>query len=195
MAARGAAGHDGRERPVGTAVVPDPGRTRTCNPRLRRPMPYPLGHGARQKLHKHDLFNTSYPGFPPYPDNAAPRPPATGTRDHEHTPRAREQMWLPAARRLTQNARTHAQAHSVSRLSCSRARASHTNVGLLVCQRTATHAHLHADACRARMRGPPQARGLVLHAQACVHTGRVRLHKHRRTNKSPACMPTSKLEK
>ena len=25
----------------------DPGRTRTCNPRLRRPMPYPLGHGAR----------------------------------------------------------------------------------------------------------------------------------------------------
>ncbi len=26
--------------------VNDPGRTRTCNPRLRRPMPYPLGHGA-----------------------------------------------------------------------------------------------------------------------------------------------------
>ena len=25
---------------------PDPGRTRTCNPRLRRPMPYPSGHGA-----------------------------------------------------------------------------------------------------------------------------------------------------
>ena len=25
----------------------DPGRTRTCNPRLRRPMPYPLGHGAK----------------------------------------------------------------------------------------------------------------------------------------------------
>ena len=24
----------------------DPGRTRTYNPRLRRPMPYPLGHGA-----------------------------------------------------------------------------------------------------------------------------------------------------
>ena len=24
----------------------EPGRTRTCNPRLRRPMPYPLGHGA-----------------------------------------------------------------------------------------------------------------------------------------------------
>ena len=24
----------------------DPGRTRTCNPRLRRPMPHPLGHGA-----------------------------------------------------------------------------------------------------------------------------------------------------
>ena len=25
----------------------DPSRTRTCNPRLRRPMPYPLGHGAK----------------------------------------------------------------------------------------------------------------------------------------------------
>ena len=25
----------------------DPGRTRTCNPRLRRLMSYPLGHGAR----------------------------------------------------------------------------------------------------------------------------------------------------
>jgi hypothetical protein len=24
----------------------DPGRTRACNPRLRGPMPYPLGHGA-----------------------------------------------------------------------------------------------------------------------------------------------------
>ena len=33
----------------------DPGRTRTCNPRLRRPMPYPLGHGASchtQQNHK-----------------------------------------------------------------------------------------------------------------------------------------------
>ena len=28
----------------------DPGRTRTCNPRLRRPMPYPLGHGATCRL-------------------------------------------------------------------------------------------------------------------------------------------------
>ena len=27
-------------------LVLDPGRTRTCNPRLRRLMPYPLGHGA-----------------------------------------------------------------------------------------------------------------------------------------------------
>ena len=27
----------------------DPGRTRTCNPRLRRPMPYPLGHGANDR--------------------------------------------------------------------------------------------------------------------------------------------------
>jgi hypothetical protein len=25
----------------------DPGRTRTCNPRRRRPMPYPLGQGAK----------------------------------------------------------------------------------------------------------------------------------------------------
>ena len=29
----------------------DPGGTRTCNPRLRRPMPYPLGHGANE-LHR-----------------------------------------------------------------------------------------------------------------------------------------------
>ena len=28
----------------------DPGRTRTCNPRLRGPMPYPLGHGAFDKI-------------------------------------------------------------------------------------------------------------------------------------------------
>ena len=28
----------------------DPGRTRTCNPRLRRPMPYPLGHGASDTM-------------------------------------------------------------------------------------------------------------------------------------------------
>ena len=27
----------------------DPGRTRTCNPQLRRPMPYPLGHGANDR--------------------------------------------------------------------------------------------------------------------------------------------------
>ena len=26
--------------------IHDPGRTRTCNPRLRGPMPYPLGRGA-----------------------------------------------------------------------------------------------------------------------------------------------------
>ena len=31
-----------------TAIENDPGRTRTCNPRLRRPMPYPLGHGANE---------------------------------------------------------------------------------------------------------------------------------------------------
>jgi hypothetical protein len=29
----------------------DPGRTRTCNPRLRRPMPYPLGHGADENAY------------------------------------------------------------------------------------------------------------------------------------------------
>ena len=37
-------------------LTADPGRTRTCNPRLRRPMPYPLGHGADgcmfRRLHK-----------------------------------------------------------------------------------------------------------------------------------------------
>ena len=32
--------------PLPTYTANDPGRTRTCNPRLRRPMPYPLGHGA-----------------------------------------------------------------------------------------------------------------------------------------------------
>ena len=31
---------------IGRARCNDPGRTRTCNPRPRRPMPYPLGHGA-----------------------------------------------------------------------------------------------------------------------------------------------------
>jgi hypothetical protein len=29
-----------------TRMRNDPGRTRTCNPRLRKPMPYPVGHGA-----------------------------------------------------------------------------------------------------------------------------------------------------
>ena len=32
--------------PSHSANLSDPGRTRTYNPRLRRPMPYPLGHGA-----------------------------------------------------------------------------------------------------------------------------------------------------
>ena len=27
-------------------IINDPGRTRTCNLRFRRPTPYPLGHGA-----------------------------------------------------------------------------------------------------------------------------------------------------
>ena len=33
-------------------IANDPGRTRTCNPWLRRPMPYPLGHGAFCELSK-----------------------------------------------------------------------------------------------------------------------------------------------
>ena len=36
--------------PLSRASSYDPGRTRTCNPRLRRPMPYPLGHGALMSL-------------------------------------------------------------------------------------------------------------------------------------------------
>ena len=36
----------GRASSRSRAQTDDPGRTRTCNPRLRRPMPYPLGHGA-----------------------------------------------------------------------------------------------------------------------------------------------------
>ena len=37
------------ENAGGTVAIPKinvPGRTRTCNPRLRRPMPHPLGQGA-----------------------------------------------------------------------------------------------------------------------------------------------------
>ena len=36
----------GRASSRSRAQTDDPGRTRTCNPRLRSPMPYPLGHGA-----------------------------------------------------------------------------------------------------------------------------------------------------
>ena len=36
----------------------DPGRTRTCNPRLRRPMPYPLGHGACSACSLNHILNT-----------------------------------------------------------------------------------------------------------------------------------------
>ena len=50
----------------------DPGRTRTCNPRLRRPMPYPLGHRASELFHKMSMLgypcNTSemhQPGIEP----------------------------------------------------------------------------------------------------------------------------------
>ena len=35
----------------------DPGRIRTCNPRLRRPMPYPLGHGAYSDAVTMDFFS------------------------------------------------------------------------------------------------------------------------------------------
>ena len=50
-AARRASAFDGAlaplvTQPLVTASQHDPGRTRTCNPRLRRPMPYPLGHGT-----------------------------------------------------------------------------------------------------------------------------------------------------
>ena len=37
--------------PASWLLVHDPGRARTCNPRLHMPMPYPLGHGASE-LHK-----------------------------------------------------------------------------------------------------------------------------------------------
>jgi hypothetical protein len=35
---------------MGAICINEPGRTRTCNPRLRRPMPYPLGHGSIFKV-------------------------------------------------------------------------------------------------------------------------------------------------
>ena len=41
-------------------IINEPGRTRTCNPRLRRPMPYPLGHGSMQNHLKEDIL-TSMP--------------------------------------------------------------------------------------------------------------------------------------
>ena len=34
----------------------DPGRTRTCNLRFRRPTPYPLGHRASCMVHKGDAY-------------------------------------------------------------------------------------------------------------------------------------------
>ena len=42
-----------------TSNTNDPGRTRTYNPRLRRPMPYPLGHGADE--HEKRMFDTVFP--------------------------------------------------------------------------------------------------------------------------------------
>ena len=42
----------------------DPGRTRTCNPRLRRPMPYPLGHGANECRAIQTAKNVLWQGAP-----------------------------------------------------------------------------------------------------------------------------------
>ena len=63
----------------------DPGRTRTCNRRLRVPMPYPLGHGA---ANKHDARmqtnasrrNTAKPTQPPTHTNFG-----GGNRDTQQT--------------------------------------------------------------------------------------------------------------
>ena len=56
----------------------DPGRTRTCNPRLRRPMPYPLGHGALAKvstlLDDRKLLNLNARGHRITPGIDAPPP-------------------------------------------------------------------------------------------------------------------------
>ena len=40
----------------------DPGRTRTCDPRLRGPMPCPLGHGAVQDAKSEVLICDVVPG-------------------------------------------------------------------------------------------------------------------------------------
>ena len=54
---------DGTMGPVGKS---DPGRTRTYNPRLRRPMPYPLGHrtcgGPKPETRHFFQFATVLPG-------------------------------------------------------------------------------------------------------------------------------------
>ena len=39
----------------------DPGRTRTCNPRLRGPMPYPLGHGAIDSAAPREFLGAGVP--------------------------------------------------------------------------------------------------------------------------------------
>ena len=45
----------------GCAAHNDLGRTRTCNPRLRRPMPYPLGHEALSVAFENGADDLMYP--------------------------------------------------------------------------------------------------------------------------------------
>ena len=62
----------------------DPGRTRTCNPRLRGPMPYPLGHGAvnkRQRDCKQTQTQHKTTTATPPPNGTNPR----GDRDVQQT--------------------------------------------------------------------------------------------------------------
>jgi len=40
-------------------ICNDPGKTRTNNPLLRRPMSYPLGHGALKRLLKQHVLKTA----------------------------------------------------------------------------------------------------------------------------------------
>ena len=61
-----------QERTASQSTLPihkaiDPGRTRACNPRLRRPMPYPLGHGATSfhiSIRNRPCFGVSALGLP-----------------------------------------------------------------------------------------------------------------------------------
>ena len=84
----------------------DPGRTRTYNPRLRRPMPYPLGHGA-------------YAGDPPFFERAPNRHPERplldvcptsqgGYASRAHAPTPHFPKTLCSARRRTHLSSVHA---------------------------------------------------------------------------------------